>query len=368
MIPDFNKKTVDTVAKRAGFICSNPDCRIKTVGPNTSPDKSTIIGEAAHIYGARPNSKRYFPVMTDSARAEITNAIWLCRNCHKLIDGDEKKYTSELMFSWRELHEEYVLSELGNNTALIENEQLQLVLNQFKGYPAIIRRIVRDKPVGWEYRLTAELLRFLNEPGLRKLKDLNNNLYLKPQRHISENQAFNWITQRLTELTKLVNPLVQLIEQLNASWGATGHEGDVEEIHHICKLIRGYVEQIIEYEEFLRFANVPEKYQKLKLLLENRIGSQVLKLESIPGKLDAAVDLAIDANNSSQDTDEPKVIRETLTFGLPKNWESEFDKELRKVRRLDFRGQNLNTNSNKNSGCLTIFVALFIIYFLVLVI
>jgi hypothetical protein len=59
MPPDFSKKTVDTLAKRAGFICSNPDCRVSTVGPNSNPEKSTMIGEAAHILGARPNSKRY---------------------------------------------------------------------------------------------------------------------------------------------------------------------------------------------------------------------------------------------------------------------------------------------------------------------
>lgn len=98
MKPDFNKKTIDTLAKRAAYKCSNPDCRVVTVGPNSDTTKSTVIGEAAHIFGARPNSKRYCTRMTDAARAEITNAIWLCRNCHKLIDMDENLYTSEVLF------------------------------------------------------------------------------------------------------------------------------------------------------------------------------------------------------------------------------------------------------------------------------
>ncbi len=97
MPPDFNRKTVDTLARRAAFKCSNPGCRVSTVGPNSDLEKSTLIGEAAHIFGARPNSKRYRLNMTDAARAEITNSIWLCRNCHKLIDTDDQKYTSDIL-------------------------------------------------------------------------------------------------------------------------------------------------------------------------------------------------------------------------------------------------------------------------------
>lgn len=99
MIPDFSPKTIDTLAKRAGYLCSNPDCRARTVGPNSEPDKATIIGEAAHIYGARPGAVRFNPKMTDVARAEITNGIWLCRNCHKIIDRDPDDHPFDLLFT-----------------------------------------------------------------------------------------------------------------------------------------------------------------------------------------------------------------------------------------------------------------------------
>lgn len=39
MSPDFNQKTVDVLAKRAGYVCSNPDCRVSTVGPNSNEKK-----------------------------------------------------------------------------------------------------------------------------------------------------------------------------------------------------------------------------------------------------------------------------------------------------------------------------------------
>lgn len=139
--PDFNQRTIDILAKRASFKCSNPDCRASTVGPNSDPTKSTLIGEAAHIRGARPQSKRYVSGMTDAARAEITNGIWLCRNCHKIIDTDDIRYTTDLLFAWREKHEEFVLSELGNSSDRIQLDQRESLLSTFEGYPPIVRRL-----------------------------------------------------------------------------------------------------------------------------------------------------------------------------------------------------------------------------------
>lgn len=330
MIPDFNKSTIDTIAKRSGFICSNPDCRAKTVGPNLEVTKSIVIGEAAHIYGARQNSKRYDSNMTDLSRAEITNAIWLCRNCHKLIDSDENYYTSEILFRWRELHEEYVLSELGNKTALIQNEQFQYVLEQFNHYPPIIRRIVTDKPKHWEYRLTAELMRFLNKPLFRKLRDLHGNLYLKTQSHVEDEEVFNWIQLRLKEALNLIEPIAKLMDELNKSWGESGQAGEVNDIHHTCILIRNYIDQVINYEELLRFTYVSEKVEGLKQPLHDLISTQIMKIEKIPQKLEENISLISSGTDSANQ--KPLVISEALTFKLPENWVSDFNYTLRKIR------------------------------------
>jgi len=282
VIPDFSKNTIETIAKRAAYKCTNPDCRVNTIGPNSDPEKSTTIGEAAHIFGARIGSMRYNPIMTDLARAEITNAIWLCRNCHKLIDTDEQKYSANVLFVWREKHEEFIASILGNSTDRIVYEEQISNLSEFDNYPPIIKRIIIDKPDGWEYRLTAELMRFLNEPSFRKIKALKNGLYLKNLETVDSDKAFNWVQNRLTELTRMIPPAVGLLDQLTNSWGKPGEPGDVKEIHHITKLIRDYLEHIITFEEKLHFVNIPEEYQRLVDLLKNLIGSQVVKLSNIP--------------------------------------------------------------------------------------
>jgi len=98
---DFSKPIIDTLAKRAGFLCSNPDCRQPTIGANEVNDKSTSIGEAAHITAAAEGGPRYSGELTPDQRSDITNGIWLCSNCATLIDKDTEKYTVLLLHEWK---------------------------------------------------------------------------------------------------------------------------------------------------------------------------------------------------------------------------------------------------------------------------
>ena len=361
MLPDFNKQTIDTLGKRAAFKCSKPDCRVSTVGPNTDAQKATLIGEAAHIFGARPGAKRYRPDMTDAARAEITNSIWLCRNCHKLIDTDEQKYTSDILFVWREEHEAYIQSELGSATDQIQFEAQASKLSLFREYPPLIRRIVIDKPVGWEYRLTAELMRHLNRPFFRRIEDLRGGLYVKPQKHVNTAEVIEWAGMRLAEASNLTSPVVSLLDRLNKSWGAPGEPGNAEEIHHITCLIRDYLEQIVEYEEQIYFTNVPEEHEKLVDLFKDLLGSQAEKLSAIPDSLDEGV--ALIGTDHGGTIEKPHVIERVITFDLPKGWNRQLNRELRRARRY----QSEESEETGMGGCLAFLIIAFIIWLLTLI-
>ncbi len=329
MAPDFKKIVIETVAKRAAFRCSNPDCRVTTVGPNADPEKSTTIGEAAHISGARPGGARFDASLSDVVRASVTNAIWLCRNCHKLIDADADQYPSEHLFAWREEHENYLRLELGTSTdrRALNDEGLRLA--QFDGYPPVVRRIVIDKPDGWEWRLTAELMKFLNEPYFRKLRGLREGLYHREQTDIAESDVLDWLRNRLSECSALVAPPANLINRLGFAWGKAGEIGDVGEIHHICRLLRDSLSEIVTFEERLHFANVPEAYEKSLNLLKGVLGSQIEKLGEIPRTLDEVI--ALIGSDDESDEIEPRVIKKSIDFQVPEGWEEDFARELKRA-------------------------------------
>jgi len=327
MKPDFSKATVEVLAKRAAYLCSNPDCRVGTVGPNEDPNKATNIGEAAHIFGARERAKRFNIEMTDSARASVTNGIWLCRNCHKLVDSDEQRYSAKLLFVWREQHETYVQSELGNKTDRIYLEQQNTLLEQFEPYPPIVKRIIVDKPDCWEFMLSAELMRHLNKDHFRKLSDLREGVYIRSMVHVDNDRALDWVQSRVAEMSRMIEPMVSIIASLNKSWGEPGEPGDENEIHHVAKRISEYIEQIIIFEESLYFTVLPDEYEGAHSFLKNTMGSQVEKLASMPAMMDRFVAAA----EAQKEEDGPLVIQEVITFDLPDDWSEKLTIEMKRA-------------------------------------
>jgi energy-coupling factor transporter ATP-binding protein EcfA2 len=113
---DFSPKTIETLAKRVGCRCSNPDCHQLTVGPHSEPTKTVNIGVAAHITAAAPGGKRYNASLSSEQRKSIENGIWLCQTHAKLIDSDEQKYSVKLLLSWKYEAERQAQSELEQST------------------------------------------------------------------------------------------------------------------------------------------------------------------------------------------------------------------------------------------------------------
>lgn len=119
MRDDFPNKTKDLLAKRVGFLCSNPACRMATVGPHSDSRKTTSIGVAAHITAASAGGPRYDPNLSQEQREAIENGIWLCQSCSKLIDSDLSKFTVDVLRTWKANGErdagERLNKQLGNS-------------------------------------------------------------------------------------------------------------------------------------------------------------------------------------------------------------------------------------------------------------
>lgn len=115
--PDFSTETKLLLAFRSGLICSNPDCNTLTCGPVEGIDSlSTKIDEAAHIFGARKGSARFIEEMQDTERADITNGIWVCANCHTKVDKNRgTSYPSGLLKKWKDDHERMIKALIISN-------------------------------------------------------------------------------------------------------------------------------------------------------------------------------------------------------------------------------------------------------------
>lgn len=113
---DFTAAAKRTLAQRAGYLCSNPNCRKLTIRPHSDPEKSLSNGVAAHIHAASEKGPRYESSQTSEERSNIGNAIWLCHDHSDIIDKDENTYPAKMLYEWKEKHEEYI----NNNGGLLD--------------------------------------------------------------------------------------------------------------------------------------------------------------------------------------------------------------------------------------------------------
>ena len=109
---EFSTTTKRILRQRAGQRCSNPDCRRPTCGPGDRPDQAVSIGEAAHLTAAEEDGPRYDPALTREQRCSIHNAVWLCCNCHTLVDHAADRFPADLLRSWKQQAEFEALAAL----------------------------------------------------------------------------------------------------------------------------------------------------------------------------------------------------------------------------------------------------------------
>ncbi|MGE9796699.1 hypothetical protein [Acinetobacter baumannii] len=99
---NFSKSTIDSLRRRAGGICSNPDCYVQTSEPQlTNSTKVTDTGIAAHICAASSKGPRFNNQMSSEERKNINNGIWLCAHCATKIDREPDAYPVELLREWK---------------------------------------------------------------------------------------------------------------------------------------------------------------------------------------------------------------------------------------------------------------------------
>lgn len=111
----FSEDTKEIIRRRAGFRCCM--CDKTLVGPGATSSDYVELGQCAHIYAAKPDGPRGQAHLTENQLKSPENGLYLCNNCHKLVDGklSEKKYKAEQLLQIKAIHEYKIAVEMGND-------------------------------------------------------------------------------------------------------------------------------------------------------------------------------------------------------------------------------------------------------------
>ncbi len=118
---EFSPAVKKNAKERAGFICSNPDCRLMTIGPSELDENQVIfMGQVAHILPAKKNGPRDIPVFNPDERRNIENAIYLCGTCAGMIDKNKgSDFPVEKLKGWREEHFKWMRQNINKQLSAI---------------------------------------------------------------------------------------------------------------------------------------------------------------------------------------------------------------------------------------------------------
>lgn len=117
---DFSKTVKAASARRASYICSNPDCRTLTIsllGDETP--KVVFKGKAVHICAPTHHGARYDPTLTGNQRKSIENAIFLCNKCADLVSREKGAgFPAAVLREWKDEHKRWVRLNLNQANRL----------------------------------------------------------------------------------------------------------------------------------------------------------------------------------------------------------------------------------------------------------
>ncbi|ESZ17739.1 MULTISPECIES: hypothetical protein [unclassified Mesorhizobium] len=257
--------------------------------------------------------------MTDAARATISNGIWLCVMCHTVIDKEERNYSPDLLFHWRNSHEAKITAERGKPKELIRLREEERQMNDFADVSLFAQQIIRDKPPGWEYQLTAEALDNVFTPILRRWKDLHAGSYTKDVGQQKPNQYLRWVGAQIPELPKIAESLGDLINnRLKEAWGAEGVPGDPKEIVHVCRMIAARATRLLQWDEAMHFVTPAKGFEIVPKHLSKGVA---VVMEKIPYLLfSAPFSMRVRRSPAPIRGPSPSTFPTTLTQGWRMRW------------------------------------------------
>jgi hypothetical protein len=168
-----------------------------------------------------------------------------------------------------------------------------------------------DKDDFWEYRLTAEVLRFETSPVLRRWKSLERSLYSKANYGVSKVEFTDWFQVRLREVTQISEAFSELTNiEFQRAWGDPGVPGDEMAIVETCRLFAAMLTRAVEWEETVRFAHVPDVFEEVTGHFIGIAGRFIDEAAKLPAYLQTVFGGTV----------EPGSYQLNMTLTLPEGW------------------------------------------------
>lgn len=289
---DFSKSVIRKLAENSSYICNNPDCRQITIY-NTSGDKSSKCGIAAHICAASKNGPRYEALQTPAERSSDENGVWLCANCSYLIDRDVERYSKELLLSWKEKHPKWLLEN--NNFRPYEdliskfNEISNRLLEKNKSIHKYIPELYS------EISSVKEFIRFFSNPcvfwnKIIELLDSINFKYLHDFSSEFEICSFNFDypkeIKRNLNLEEMYDKSLMLDDFLSEKKKELSHFQEIVYAEETIKSMSSELQdkyENLKYKHYITIINYKFKIEKIAKL-NKAIHSQILLITSSAGK------------------------------------------------------------------------------------
>lgn len=261
--------------------------------------------------------------MESADRADITNAIWLCSNCHKLVDDDPGRYPAGLLFEWQRNHEQRVAEAIGKAGAELRERYERRHLEEFGRLSYLAERLIIEKGGYWEFKLTAEVLRFELAPVLRRWDALKRGMYVKPMNHLVRDESIPWFLSRLDEMTHIAQGFTEIMNvEFARSWGDPGVPGDDAMIISTCRLFADMCQSAVDWEECVRFARPNDVFEEIHNLFIGVAGRMI----------DEAAKVSTFLTEKMSGEVIPGEYALNLTFTLPEDWETNIARATQKAQ------------------------------------
>jgi hypothetical protein len=232
----FPKPVQDRLAKAVGFRCSNPECRKPTTASGEKGQETIVIGEAAHIYAKSNGGPRAKAELSAKQRKDYANGIWLCRNCHRIVDTARQDFPVEKLQKWKQEAEEKARKELtGEQEQRTEKEatrEIYKIIADLKiattRYAALAEDPDQWEQLGTEYANAEEkAIKFLNERRVdidveiaeraEQCKNLCRELFVATngaRKSHPEHSAGLWYPAQIADAAKKLDECARALETL----------------------------------------------------------------------------------------------------------------------------------------------------------